>query len=210
MVYTGACRTAVEKNTFCASLERSDVKGLRTVMHEPIKVYGEQLPSMVSRSSGRSMTTRALATDIKRNVLSVGEGTDQGNWYVFGPGGVQFMTQLPLQIPPDEHREDFRRAGNQYFLDVGEVAAGSYADNDLVMSDVRSDALDNEPGDDPWDTGANQWRAVHAQRVKAMFPDPKSEYRFPLKKIHDDNFQTPSVELFQERKRQNRTKKSTT
>ena len=114
-------------------------------MHEPIRVYGEQHPSMVSRSSGRALTTRALVTDIKRNVLSVGEGTDHGNWYVFGPGGVQFMTQLPLPIPAEEHREDFRRAGNQYFMDVGELAIGSYADSDLVMAPVNdaNDALGN-------------------------------------------------------------------
>ena len=113
MVDTGACRTAVERSAFAAPLEQSEVKGLRTVMHEPVKVYGEQHPSMVSRRSGRAMTTRALVTDIKRNVLSVGEGADQGNWYVFGPGGARFMTRVPLPIPPDEYREDFRRARRQ-------------------------------------------------------------------------------------------------
>jgi hypothetical protein len=142
MVDTGACRTAVDRSAFAAHLERSDVKNLRTVTHEPIRVYGEQQPSMVSRGSGRLMTTRALVTDTKQNVLSVGEGTDHGNWYVFGPGGVHFMTQLPLSIRTKEHREDFRRTGNQYFMDVGELTTRSCAIRDLVIAHV-DEALDN-------------------------------------------------------------------
>ncbi len=74
-------------------------------------------------------------------VLGVGEGTCHDSWYVFGPGGLHFMTQLTVSIPVKEHREDFRRTGNQYFMDVGELAAGSCADRDLVIA-LLSEALE--------------------------------------------------------------------
>ena len=122
MVDSGAVRSVID----VAEIRHHELKPetktrLYDIQKKPLPIHGAadiewRLPS------GRKAMSRMIASQVSRNVLSVGQSIDNGMTMVFSPQG-SYMTRGQVVGPAESKREYLARREGLFFLDVEEQSA---------------------------------------------------------------------------------------